>query len=239
MAETSKPSGNGTNVVFIMTDTQAWFMVGAYGDPSVDTPNLDRLASQGVRFNRAYTTCPLCTPARAGIFAGLLPQNAGAWCNNLTPYRNVPIMGEIFREQGYRAAYTGKWHLEGSGYFGDGKADGGFEQEWWYDGHSYGEDVGREMFEAYCRVRTVEDLKAGNFTAENCWGHRVADKAIDFLETIGDDPFVLAVSFDEPHGPCVAPPEYWENFTPDRLPRRDNFFAPIDGKPDLQRSYAS
>ncbi|MGC9347070.1 MAG: sulfatase-like hydrolase/transferase, partial [Anaerolineae bacterium] len=53
---------NDMNFVFIMTDTQNKSMVGAYGDPSVDTPNLDRLAATGIRFERAYTSCPLCTP---------------------------------------------------------------------------------------------------------------------------------------------------------------------------------
>ena len=108
------------NFVFIMTDTQNKSMVGAYGNPRVNTPNLDRLASQGIRFERAYTTCPLCTPARGGIFSGLHPQVNGAYCNNVAPHSQVVLAGTIFRENGYRAAYTGKWHLDGSAYFGDG-----------------------------------------------------------------------------------------------------------------------
>jgi uncharacterized sulfatase len=59
------------NFVIIMTDTQNKSMVGAYSNPSVDTPNLDRLAAMGIRFERVYTTCPLCTPARGGMFTGL------------------------------------------------------------------------------------------------------------------------------------------------------------------------
>jgi uncharacterized sulfatase len=61
----------------------------------------------------------------------------------------------------------------------------------------------------------------------------VADRAIDFLERVGDDPFVLAVSFDEPHGPCVAPPEYWERFERIGLPLRPNYGAEPAGKPRL------
>ncbi len=78
------------NIVFIMTDTQNTSMVGAYGQPSVDTPNLDRLAETGIRFDRAYTACPVCTPARGAIFSGLHPQVNGAWCNNITPHANIP-----------------------------------------------------------------------------------------------------------------------------------------------------
>jgi len=223
------------NFVFIMTDSQPRFMVGAYGHKGVDTPNLDRLASEGIRFDRAYTACPLCTPARASIFSGLHPQLAGAWCNNIAPHNNVALMGTIFRHHGYRAAYTGKWHLDGTSYFGDGEPGGGFEGDWWYDGKRYAEDIGREMFDKYRKVRTIDDLREGGFTEENCWGTRVADRAIDFLDTVGDEPFVLAVSFDEPHGPFVAPPQYWERFDPDSIERRGNFFAPLDRKPPIQQ----
>ena len=118
------------NSVFIMTDTQTQSMVGAYGHPEVDTPNLDRLAERGMRFDRAYTACPVCTPARGVIFSGLHPQGNGAWCNNIAPANNMPLMGTMFRDLGMRAGYTGKWHLEGGGYFGNGIPDGGFEPDW-------------------------------------------------------------------------------------------------------------
>jgi len=223
------------NFVFIMTDTQDRDMVGAYGNAAVDTPNLDRLAETGIRFNRAYTSCPLCTPARGAIFTGLHPQVNGAWCNNIAPHSHVPVMGTIFRSHGYRAGYTGKWHLDGSAYFGDGTPAGGFEPDWWYDGKCYAADIGRDMFDKYRRCHTAERLREAGFCAENIWGHRVADRGIEFLESVGDEPFVLAVSFDEPHGPCVAPPEYWEKFSPGDIPRRANFNAPLDHKPALQQ----
>ncbi len=227
------------NFVFIMTDTQNRDMVGAYGNRRIDTPNLDRLASEGVRFNRAYTACPLCTPARSAIFSGTHPTVNGAWCNNVPPYGNVPLMGTILRHNGYRAAYTGKWHLDGSGYFGDGEPGGGFEAGWWYDGKRYAEDLGPERFEAYRNCRTAADLRRAGFTAGNIWGHRVADRAIDFLSRVGREPFVLAVSFDEPHGPCVAPPEYWEKFAPADLDftRRQDDDGPA--KPELQAIHRS
>lgn len=59
------------NFVFIMTDTQGANIVGAYGHPGLNTPNIDNLARNGVRFDRAYTSCPSCTAARAGIFSGM------------------------------------------------------------------------------------------------------------------------------------------------------------------------
>lgn len=222
------------NFVFIMTDTQNRSMVGAYGRSEVDTPNLDRLAAEGMRFDRAYTTCPLCTPARSGIFTGTHPPVNGAWCNNLPPYPTHPMWGDVFRHLGYRAGYTGKWHLDGSGYFGDGQPGGGFEPDWWYDGWRYAADIGEEMFGAYRGSRSPDDLRQAGFTESVMWGHRVADRAIDFLQQVDDDPFILAVSFDEPHGPYVAPPEYWEKFDTEDIPPTEHYGAPLEGKPRLQ-----
>ncbi len=224
-----------TNFVIIMTDTQNKSMIGAYGNPAVDTPNLDRLAATGTRFDRAYTTCPLCTPARSAIFTGRHPQVNGAWANNMAPGRNIPMMGEIFRHYGFDVAYTGKWHLDGSGYFGDGIAGGGFPQEWWYDGKCYLEEIGPEQARAYRRCRTADHLRQARFTEDRIWGHRVADRAIDFMNRKHNRPFLLVASFDEPHGPFVAPPEYWEKFHPDAIPKPDNFYVPLDAKPQLQK----
>lgn len=230
------------NFVIVMTDTQPTYLLGCYGHPEGATPNLDGLAATGVRFDRAYTSCPLCTPARAGIFTGTHPQIAGAWCNNIAPHRHIPIMGEIFRHFGYRAAYTGKWHLDGSSYFGDGEPGGGFEPDWWYDGKRYAEDIGSDMFALYRSGggNTPEEMRANGFTRENMWGHRVASRAIDFLEEVQDEPFVLGVSFDEPHGPCVCPAEYWDAFLGrNRIPPRPSLNASLKGKPQLQQVFRS
>jgi uncharacterized sulfatase len=76
-------------------------------------------------------------------------------------------------------------------------------------------------------------LRSAGFNEEMMWGHRVADRGIDFLERAGDTPFILAVSFDEPHGPFVAPPEYWERFSGAEIPEPPNFLADGAGKPGI------
>lgn len=228
-------NGKNMNFVFIITDTQRKDMVGAYGNARVDTPNLDRLAQEGIRFENAYTASPVCTPARGAIFSGMYPQVNGAWCNNTAPSAAIPLMGTIFAHYGYRVGYTGKWHLDGNNYFGDGEPGGGFEPDWWYDGKCYAEDIGSEMFKAYRTIRAPQQLREIGFTEETIWGHHVANRAIDFLEGVGNDPFVLVVSFDEPHSPFVAPPEYWEQVDLADIPRPANFNTPVDGKPLLQR----
>jgi len=223
------------NFVYIMTDSQSKSMVGAYGDPQVDTPNLDNLANTGIRFERAYTACPVCTPARGAIFSGQHPQNNGAVSNGQGCSVNLPLMGTIFNAHGYKTGYTGKWHLDSAGYFGGGDAQGGFPQQWWYDGKVYGDELGPDMFYKFLASRTADDLRKAGFTEDKIWGHRVADRAVDFLENAGNEPFVLAVSFDEPHAPYVAPPEYWEKFSKDELPTPPNFNASVENKPAIQQ----
>ncbi|MCB0044063.1 MAG: sulfatase-like hydrolase/transferase [Caldilineaceae bacterium] len=224
------------NLVLIITDSQTKSMVGAYGNPEADTPNLDRMAAQGIRFERAYTSTPVCTPARGAIFTGMQPAVNGAWSNNLSPHRHIPLMGTIFRRYGYRAAYTGKWHLDGSEYFGDGEPDGGFEPDWWFDGYRYAHAIGPEMFARYKTAKTAQELRQAGFTEEKIWGHMVADRAVDFLESVGEDePFLLVVSFDEPHGPFIAPPEYWERFEDAEIPEPPNYNAPVTDKPAMQQ----
>lgn len=224
------------NLVLIITDSQMKAMVGAYGNPTADTPNLDRLAARGIRFDNAYTSAPVCTPARGAIFSGMQPAINGAWANNMSPQRSIPLMGTIFREYGYRAGYTGKWHLDGSEYFGDGEPDGGFEPDWWFDGYRYAHTIGPEMFARYKTVKTAVQLREAGFTEEKMWGHMVADRAVDFLEQMNAaEPFLLVVSFDEPHGPFVAPPEYWEQFEALDNPEPANYNAPVTDKPAMQQ----
>lgn len=165
------------NLIFIITDSQMKSMVGAYGNPQADTPNLDRLAERGIRFENAYTSAPVCTPARGAIFSGMQPAVNGAWANNMSPQRAIPLMGTIFREFGYRAAYTGKWHLDGSSYFGDGEPGGGFEPDWWFDGYRYAQAIGPEMFAKYKRVKPASELREAGFTEEKMWGPSTRKKA--------------------------------------------------------------
>ena len=153
-----------------MTDTQTRRMVGAYGLADAGTPNLDALAADGIRCDTAYTTCPLCTPARGALFTGQYPASNGAWANNMAPGIDVPHLGEIMRHQGYRAAYTGKWHLDGGGYFGDGEPGGGFESDWWYDGYRYANDLGPDAFHAYKRAQSREELAKHGLDKKKTYG---------------------------------------------------------------------
>jgi len=86
-----------------MTDTQRQDMVGCYGNPDMRTPALDRLASQGVRFDRAYTCQPVCGPARAALFTGTFPHTNGMWANSNPLGDNIKTVGQRLHDQGLHA----------------------------------------------------------------------------------------------------------------------------------------
>jgi len=229
------------NFVFIMTDTQATNVVGAYGHPELDTPNIDALASTGIKFDRAYNTCPLCTPTRTSIFTGIYSHTAGAWTNNLPLGDNIQTMGQRFRDGGYRTAYVGKYHLDGHDYFGTGICPDGWDDAYWYDGKRYLDELSEEEIALWRRgLSTPEQLRAHDIRPEFTWAHRVSDRAIDFLraQTPSGEPFLLVVSYDEPHHPFTCPPEYAEKFVDYAYPLGPAAYDTLEDKPAHQREWA-
>ncbi len=229
------------NFVFIMTDTQGANVLGCdAGLVELRTPNLDALAASGVRFRRGYTTCPLCTPARGGIFTGLMPSVNGAHTNNLAPGANIPTMGHYFEAAGYHTAYVGKWHLDGLDYFDSGICPAGWDSEYWYDGRCYLEELSDEEKHLWRQgLRSVDDLRKHKITEEFTWAHRVSDRGIRFLqERRQDQPFLLVCSYDEPHGPHTTPPEYLEQFQEFEFPLGPGAQDNLQHKPAHQREWA-
>lgn len=201
-----------TNILLVLTDEHPTRRVSCYGTDEVCTPNLDRLATGGVRFDRAYTCSPTCTPARAGMMTGIYPQNTGAWSNNLPLGQGVRTLGHHFRAAGYRTAYIGKWHLDGLDYFGTGVCPEEFEDEYWFDGKRYLDFLGSERIAQWRshKLDTVETLEAHGVDRDWTWAGQITNRARRFLESTRDDdrPWLLIVSYDEPHGPWTCPPEF-------------------------------
>jgi arylsulfatase A-like enzyme len=102
-----------TNILFVFTDQMRCSAMGCEGDPNARTPVLDRLASEGARFERAFCNSPLCTPSRGTLLTGTYPIRHQAATNDLPVRTDQPAMGTLFRDAGYATGYIGKWHLDG------------------------------------------------------------------------------------------------------------------------------
>lgn len=233
-AANSKP-----NVLFIISDDLNNFL-GAYGDPRAKTPNLDKLAARGVRFDRAYCTFPLCGPSRNSMLTGLYPNSTGILRNAEIFRQTIPShvsLPQAFRQHGYFAARLGKLYHYGvpRSVGTDGHDDpGSWELEL--------NPAGVDRLEEEPQIFT---LTPGQFGGTLSWyaspkGDRhhtdglLASDAEWVLERCAkqkDRPFFLAVGFFRPHTPYVSPKPYF-----DLYPRKDMpVFPPVEAfrRPDL------
>ena len=101
------------NIVFILADDHRWDYLSVKGHPFIETPNVDRIATEGILFNNAFVTTSLCSPSRASFLTGQYPQQHGVQ-NNFTPWNNNNVtFFEYLKQQGYSTAFIGKWHMPG------------------------------------------------------------------------------------------------------------------------------
>lgn len=201
------------NILFILCDQLRARSVGCYGDSQVRTPNLDRLAQEGVRFDAAYSTYPICTPARASVQTGLMPTACHVVWNNQTLDPAYPSLAEHLRRAGYRRAYIGKWHL------------GGYEGP---QGHDYRYPIKRTHRHGWDDVFVVthgEDYRPGHsptIIGDRC-GLRFdewqpiwqTNEALKFLaHAPPEHPWILNVNYAIPHEPYFMPEPYRRMYDP-------------------------
>lgn len=225
------------NILLTMCDTQPTAFLGCYAGEDRGTPNLDALAAQGTLFQRCYTACPLCTPARAGLFTGQTPSRSGAYTNSQPLGDTIRTMGQVFTEAGYRSAYIGKWHLDGHDYFGDGRCPAGWEDLYWYDGKRYLMDLTPEQVDAWrAGLYSTEAAEAADVGgAFPTWAARIGDRAERFLdEQTSEKPWLLVCSYDEPHHPFTCPPEFMQAFEGKSIPVGPSAYDDLSGKPAHQ-----
>jgi iduronate 2-sulfatase len=215
-----------TNVLFLISDDLNNFL-GCYGDPRVQTPNLDRLAARGVRFNRAYCSFPLCGPSRNSMLTGLYPNSSGILANAQIFRQTIPAqisLPQAFRLDGYFAARLGKlYHYNVPNSIGtDGHDD---PASWELEINPAGVDRLEEE-------PRIFSLVPGQFGATLSWyaspkgdAHhtdgRLAAEAEWVLERCAGReprPFFLAVGFFRPHTPYVSPKAYFEKYPEREMP---------------------
>ncbi len=161
------------NILYIFTDQQWAGAMSCTANPDISTPALDSLAASGVRFDRAYCTCPVCSPSRASMISGLMPHQHGVVKNDARIAREHTrnCLEHILGARGYECAYAGKWHI----------------------GHYNGispEESKQHPYEVLANWEG-DDPIAG-----------VTDACVRFLSTKHENPFLLVVSYDCPHQIC-------------------------------------
>lgn len=197
-----RPAGKGTfNLISIVTDDQAQWSIGAYGNREAITPHIDRLAREGVKFNNAFVATPVCSPSRVAFLTGLYGSQVGIR-DYLTPEEGESGMGlpasartwpQVLQQNGYRTALFGKYHVgsrpefhptrRGFDYF-MGSVQGSFEPV-------------NPRLEVNGILREVKGASSDV----------VMDDAIRWITTNKDRPFAALIHFREPHAPYAPVPD--------------------------------
>lgn len=217
------------NVVFILADDMGWTGPACYGSDLHETPNIDRLAQQGMRFTQAYSASPVCTPTRASIMTGKHPArlHMTIWHEAAVSRResagDKPLapplaeaslalehttMAEMFQAAGYQTAHIGKWHLGDAGYYPetqgfDVNIGGGFYGApitYWYP--YKGERTTGEGTREHRYVPGLPFGETGEYLTD-----RLTDEALTVLDRVHTSPFFLHMAYHNPHTPIEGKPE--------------------------------
>ena len=125
--------------------------------------------------------------------------------NGLVVPDNVKTIGQRLYDHGIQCGYIGKWHLDGSDYFGNGRCPEGWDPEYWYDMKTYLNEL---TDEEKVKSRNPKECYKDDFSEEFTYAHRCSNRAIKYLEKHQNNDFFLSVSYDEPHGPSLCPKPY-------------------------------
>ena len=198
------------NILYIMADDHAAHAISAYGSRINQTPNIDRIASAGVRMTNCFCTNSICTPSRAAILTGQYSHKNGVYTLDdvIDPARNH--VGKELRRAGYQTAMIGKWHLEseptGFDYWNILPGQGVY-----YD-PTFIEASGRKQYKGYCT-----DL--------------IADFSLEWLKRRDPDkPFFLMSHHKAPHRPWEPAPKYKALYANETIPEPDNLFDHYEGR---------
>lgn len=224
---TAQPSRR-PNVILIYTDDQGSIDAGVYGARDIETPNIDRLAAEGVRFTQFYAPSPICSPSRAGLLTGRYPLRAGTPgnCDSKPGKPGMPTeqvtLAEVFQRAGYATAHVGKWHL---GYTPDTMPNAqGFEHSFGHmggciDNYSHffywsgpnRHDLHRNGAEVFADGRHFQDL--------------MLEEASAFLEAHRADPFFLYFALNAPHYPYQGEARWLAHYRERGVPYPRDLYA--------------
>jgi choline-sulfatase len=213
------------NILLIMADQMIPFITGAYGHEVVQTPNIDRLAAEGVIFNAAYSPCPVCAPARASLMTGRYMSRIGAFDNGAHFSCDEPTFAHYLALAGYDTALAGKMHFVGPDQLH------GFARRFNTNIYPAGFDWTPKRGLEYLSERTHamqyvgEAVHVGRWSDYLSYDEETHLRAKEYLHAKGSEkrkvqegqvenpkPFFLCVSYHHPHEPFWPPQEYWDRY---------------------------
>ncbi|MCA9016719.1 MAG: sulfatase, partial [Planctomycetaceae bacterium] len=207
-----------TNIVFILADDLGWKDLACYGGTLADTPHLDQLASEGMKFTSAYSPAPICSASRAAILTGKTPARlhfefvtkpagVGPPFRKLQPpayTRNLPLeevtLGELLQQADYATGFFGKWHVSEhyKAYLGWSPTHGPKQQGFQTAVETFGSHPYAKQF----------DWKPGDFKSGAFPPDAVTENAIQFLQQKREQPFFLYLSYFHVHTPVRSPTDW-------------------------------
>jgi arylsulfatase A-like enzyme len=215
LAAPAAPAMARPNILLILCDDLRSDALSCAGHPHLNTPNIDRLATEGVRFKNAFCTTSLCSPSRASIFSGLY-AHAHKVRDNFTEFpTNLFNFPSALQAAGYHTAYIGKWHM---GEDNDERRPG---FDYWISHKGQGKYYGTEF-----NINGRREVRPGYYT------HEVTRFALEFLgqPRPAGQPWLLIVGHKAPHSFYIPEPRYSNAFDRVRIEYPDTAFQ-LDGKP--------
>ncbi len=225
MIKGNRPGSNDKpNILIIYPDQLRADAMGCDGNPVIKTPHFDRLAQEGVKFEEAYTSFPLCTPFRSSLFTGKYNHSTGVFANHHPIPLNQEFLAERMKSSGYQTGYIGKWHLEGGaapGFVPPGERRLGFDHFVGFNrGHYYQSSLFyRDSGRPYHCPRYEPDYQT--------------DHLLQFMEHAqesNDTPFFGMICYGAPHFPFNMPDYLKRLYRPEEIP-----LGPTAGDVELQR----
>ncbi len=233
------------NLIIIMTDDHGYADVGFNGSEDIPTPNIDRIATEGVKFTHGYVTYPVCGPSRAGMITGRYQGRFG-FRNNPTlnpfdPMAGIPVeeenIAEILGKVGYHSGVIGKWHLGTHPRFRPNVQ--GFDEFYGFvaGGHNYFpedliyptiEDVDQKGGWYRTKIlRNEEIVETNEYLTDE-----LSNEAVDFVIRNQSKPFFLYLAYNAPHSPLQASEKYLQRFTHIADPKRRTYAAMVSAVDD-------
>ena len=250
------------NILFICTDQQRGDSLGCTGASWAVTPNLDRLAAQGVLCENCYVQNPVCSPSRASLFTGKYPSNHGLYANGVPLPADQRLFTRTLADAGYDCGMVGKQHLSPCDTWRtEPRQDDGYRVFEWSHGpnhRSLENDYHRWLRKAHPDVyqgifpdtganenteysnRARTGTPIDHVSKEAHYSHWVAERAIDFIDTdrAEAEPFFLMANFFDPHHSFGAPQEFRDKIDADTIPDPVTKPGELDGKPAAHVAYS-